>query len=338
MEKRRVRVGFIGSEHIHGPYVLRSVLKLPDEFEIVGWCDVRETPGGRTYEPYQTLNKMPLEQILADKSIEAVMIETAEWDSLDVAFACAEAGKHIHLDKPAGMDCAKFEKVLSLQKKNGKVLSMGYMYRSNATVRYMLDRVREGKLGTIHEVNCRMSTTHSPEDRALLNKYPGGMMYFLVCHLIDLTVTMMGVPEEIIPTVVTHTVNGLSSPDDATVLMRYKNGTSVSRACSLEIAGFSRRECSVCGDRGTIEVRPLEEPALLRETYADYKMRGGECYWNNVFIPQYTDRYVQMMTDYASMVRGELVNPYSYEYEARLQRIVLAACGMNVDWKAEIKL
>ena len=35
------------------------------------------------------------------------------------------------------------------------------------------------------------------------------------------------------------------------------------------------------------------------------------------------------------MLRGEMVNPYSYEYEAKLQRMVLAACGLNVDWKKD---
>ena len=330
----KIRVGFVGSEHVHGPFILRTLLKLPDVYEIVGVCDVRETPKGSPYEPYEDLKKVPLDELLSDKSVDAMIIETAEWDSLDVALKCAEAGKPIHMDKPAGTDCDKFERVLSTLKCKNLPFSIGYMYRSNWAVRYMLDAVRRGKLGDIHEVNARMSIQHRPQDRALLNKYPGGMMYFLVCHLIDLVYTVMGEPEEIIPTIVTHTVDGLSSPDDATLVMRYQNGTSVVRACSLEVNGFSRRECSVCGSNGTIEIKPMEEPQIMRETYKDYARN----HWHNVDVPQYRDRYEIMMAEFAQMVRGELKNPYTFEHEAKLQRMILAACGLNVDWKKEIKL
>ena len=325
---QKVKIAVIGSGHVHGKPILQTLLKYPDVFDIVGYADVVATPWR---EPYDALPRRSVEDILSDDSIQGVVIETAEWDSLDVAEKCADAGKAIHLDKPAGTDIEQFERILGKLKAKDLPLSMGYMYRSNAGVRYTLDEVRSGKLGEIHEVNARMCLRHAPYERDLMNKYPGGIMYFLVCHLIDLVYSVMGEPEEMIPIVVQHTVDGLTSPDDATLIMKYRNGTSVVRANSLEVHGFYRREFSVCGTLGTIEVKPIEEPTTLHKAYFHPDRKKVE--WQSIDIPQYTGRYDTMMLEFAQMLRGELVNPYSYAYEAKLQRMILAACGLNVDWK-----
>jgi hypothetical protein len=50
------------------------------------------------------------------------------------------------------------------------------------------------------------------------------------------------------------------------------------------------------------------------------------------------DRYDAMITAFAEMVRGERENPWSYEYELQLYHIVLAACGVDIDYKKEINL
>ena len=46
----------------------------------------------------------------------------------------------------------------------------------------------------------------------------------------------------------------------------------------------------------------------------------------------------EMMLEFAACIRGEKQNPYTYEYEAQLQRLVLAASGYDVDYKEPIDL
>ena len=50
------------------------------------------------------------------------------------------------------------------------------------------------------------------------------------------------------------------------------------------------------------------------------------------------DRYDDMLSSFAAIVRGDKENPWSYEYELQLYRIVLAACGVEIDYKKEIVL
>ena len=50
------------------------------------------------------------------------------------------------------------------------------------------------------------------------------------------------------------------------------------------------------------------------------------------------DRYIDMIRSFAAMVKGEIENPYSYEYEVTLHRAILAACGVEADYKASVIL
>lgn len=337
----KLKIGFIGSEHVHSPGILNSLLLNADKFEIVGFDDVRGKDEWRkkNLPVYENLRRIPFDDMLKDENIDAMIIETAERDNLAAAEKCAEAGKPFHMDKPAGTDPEKFEKILGEMKRKGLPVSLGYMYRSNSAVRYMLEAVRGGKIGEVHEVKCRMSVEHTDGERKHIANYPGGIMYFLVCHLIDLIYTVMGEPEEIIPAVVSHERNGIISPDDATLMMKYKNGTATARACSLEVGGWGLRECSVFGDKGTIEIKPMENPQIVREILKEternvYSPQG----WSDVPVRQFRDRYEIMLYDFAATVRGEKRQEYSYEHEAKLQRMLLYACGFDVDWKKKILL
>ena len=39
------------------------------------------------------------------------------------------------------------------------------------------------------------------------------------------------------------------------------------------------------------------------------------------------DRYNEMLKSFAAMVRGEIENPHSYDYELELYKIIMEACG-----------
>ena len=67
--------------------------------------------------------------------------------------------------------------------------------------------------------------------------------------------------------------------------------------------------------------------------YVSYKSMTKENIYSDireeyVLSPQ-LGRYDEMMLDFAAFVRGERKNPYSYEYELGLQKLVLQACGIE---------
>ena len=108
------------------------------------------------------------------------------------------------------------------------------------------------------------------------------------------------------------------------------------QANSCEINGWGRRQLVVCGSKGTYEIRPLELPigvvytdTSFAETFSDKHQK------RNIATVPAANRYDDMMLEFAAMVRGEIENPHSYEYELQLQKLVLASCGYSVDYKTE---
>ena len=111
----------------------------------------------------------------------------------------ANAGKHLHMEKPGGVDLADFEKLVEILKSKNLTFSTGYMYRFNPKIQEALAKVKNGELGEIYSVEAHMDCKHPAEVRQWLQNFPGGMMFFLGCHLIDLIYQIQGEPEEIIP-------------------------------------------------------------------------------------------------------------------------------------------
>ena len=111
----------------------------------------------------------------------------------------ANAGKHIHMEKPGGISLADFERLISVMKKTEKVFHIGYMYRYNPYIKELIENVKKGVLGEIISVEAQMNCIHLPEMRQWLDRLSGGMMFWLGCHLIDLIYTIQGKPKKIIP-------------------------------------------------------------------------------------------------------------------------------------------
>ena len=157
-------------------------------------------------------------------------------------------------------------------------------------------------------------------------------------------------PEEIIPLSARTHLDGAVGEDFGMAIMKYKNGASVVKSSAVEVGGYARRHLSVSGTLGTVELDPLEYYAPKKEGW-DLPLYTGvsEVYLENTvgkgwpdqrkkYDTESYDRYIDMFLAFASMVRGETENPYSYEYEATLHNVILRACGVDVDFKKEIIL
>ena len=131
---RKVRIAQIGtSRNSHGSSIIKSLRKQSDLFEVVGYTlpenEREKFPDKMKY--FDGLREMTLEEILGDPSIEAVTVETEEIYLTKYAQMAADAGKHIHMEKPGSQDCEAFEKMIETVRRNGTVFHTGYMYRYN---------------------------------------------------------------------------------------------------------------------------------------------------------------------------------------------------------------
>lgn len=320
-----IRVGFIGlNYHSHGPQIYGSIRKQSELFEVAGYC-LPENEREKYPEKLKCLEGLPeltLEEMLADPTIDAMVIETDEIHLTKYALLAAKAGKHTHMEKPGGADGESFAELIRTMRESGKVFHTGYMYRYNPMIRDLLAQIRRGELGEIVSVEAQMNCYQQEKIRAWLQEMPGGQMFFLGCHLIDLILQIKGTPEKVLP---------LSADTDyGFAVLQYPEGVSFAKTHAAERGGYARRQLVVTGTEKTVEIKPLEwgSESKMFTTCTEYASEswGKE---GEVSKSPYFDRYDTMMASFAAYVEGRAENPYTYDYELQLHQTVLAACGLK---------
>ena len=330
---RKFKIAQIGiNTYSHSNEIFGSICKQSDIFEVVGYVlpeNERERIPHKV-NAYADYKELALDEVLNDPEIEAVTIETDEIYLTKYALMAAKANKHIHMEKPGGEDLTEFTELIRVMKESGKVLHIGYMYRYNPEVQTLMKRIQDGQLGEIVSVEAQMNSNHPNQQRAFLSNFKGGITFFLGCHLIDLILQIQGVPKRIIPMNKSTGKVGINVIDYGMVLFEYDNGVSFAKTCSVEKGGFARRQLVVTGTNGTVELKPLEMHSGTTLQYTgvtEYLIDNPA--WNYMGEKRNSrdyDRYDDMMRTFAKMVRGEITNPYSLDYEFTLYKTILESC------------
>jgi predicted dehydrogenase len=105
------------------------------------------------------------EAIMADPTIDAVVLATPHSMHTDQIVAAANAGKHVFCEKPLGLDHASTKRAADAAAKNNIILGVGYNWRFQPAlqeIRRMLDDGRLGKLMHIEGNFCGPSAYRFP--------------------------------------------------------------------------------------------------------------------------------------------------------------------------------
>lgn len=323
----KIKIGQIGIGHNHASEKMAAFRKLSDLYEVVGVVEPdpewRQKRGGLA--AYDGLKWMTEEELLNQDDLSLVVVETDVCDLAATAMRCIEAEKHIHMDKPGGETFEPFKTMMEEAWRKNLTVQMGYMFRNNPAIQFCFNAVREGWLGRVFEIHAVMSRMDGADYRKWLSQFHGGAMYIFGCHLIDLIVTMLGKPERVVPFQKRTWTHMDNLYDNGLAVLEYPNATATVRTSVVEVEGFKRRQLVVCGDEGTLELKPIEPPTLRLTLSKDGGKFKAGC--QEVECPPISGRYDDQVIELASIVRGEIGNPYSLEHELIVQKATLAAAG-----------
>ena len=324
-----IKIGQIGIGHNHGEAKMITVKKFPELFEVVGFAEENEEwlEKRGNLECYKGLKRYAVDELI--EKCDALLIETDVWNLTEIAQKCIDAGKHVHIDKPASGTLQEYKKMLDTARDKNLIVQLAYMYRYNPAIQKTFQLISEGKLGEIYSINAEMSTFHSPKYREWLTNFGGGIMYILGCHLIDLIVYIMGKPDKI-HSFLKHTkLDDIETNDNNLVVMEYEKALARVFVSSVEVNGYGRRQFVVSGSKGTLNICPLEQP--LQMTYSDTKI-ANTAFGDRKEILQIEDntangRYDDMIKDFYAYITGEKENPFTYEHEYNVQAVLDEVVG-----------
>ena len=326
---KKIKVVHYGIAHDHSTATMDCVRSFPDVFDIIGICEPDEETWATfgKERSYDGIPRISEEELFSRRDIDAALCEGHELRSVSDAQKCIDHGLHVHLDKPGGTDIKAFERLLKTADEKALTVQMGYMYRYNPAFKYAVNAVRSGRLGKIVGIDATFSRQDTPEKRRWLKQFPGGMMFFLGCHIIDMILLLNGLPDRIIPFNRSSDWNNDGSMDTSFAVLDYPNGVCSVRIHGNEVNGMARRDLKIVGTLGTIEIQPLEHPTVMYEALLkDAEVVNGPDVARRIFPGYISGRYDEMMLDFAACVRGEKKNAYTSEYELALQKAVLEAC------------
>lgn len=325
---KKIKIGQIGIGHNHGEAKMLAVRKFPDLFEVIGYAEESEewVQKRGNSRGYQGLTRCAVEELL--EKCDAILVETDVWNLTETAQKCVNAGKHIHMDKPASGTLEEYKQVLDVAKEKNLVMQLGYMYRYNPAIKRCIEAVQSGKLGEIYSINSEMSTYHPVHYRNWLTNFKGGIMYILGSHMVDLIVYLLGEPKSVTSFLKNTNLDGVNVADNNLAVLEYDKALARIYISSVEVNGFGRRQFVVSGSKGTIEIKPIERPCYLSSSYIDTaKTYSDVKETEKIEEDSENGRYDEMMKDFYAYIIGEKKNPFTYEHDYTVQKVLSEIVG-----------
>jgi predicted dehydrogenase len=174
----------------HGPFIAMN-----PGFNFYG---VWERTKNLTQEKYPDVKTFrTLEDLLRDKSIELVIVNTPSVTHYDYAKQVIQAGKHLIVEKPFTATVEQAEELIALAKKKKVKLSVYQNRRYDSDYKTVKKILNEGWLGNIVEAEIHYDRYVPALSHKIHKETPTpavGCLYDLGSHLIDQALQLFGMP------------------------------------------------------------------------------------------------------------------------------------------------
>jgi predicted dehydrogenase len=321
-----IECGQIGTAHPHASGKMAAIQSLNAKCRVVGLAE--PDPARRaSLSSSKVFGQLPLmdeETLLGIPSLRFVAVETSIEYSTDTALRVLKAGKHVHLDKPGGFDHGAFSAMRLEAERRNLTLQMGYMLRYNPAFQLLFTAVKERWLGEITEVDCSMGKLFDQSSRAQFKSQPGGAMFEIAGHLIDVIVAVLGKPQSVQAFDTPTQSDQLS--DNQLAVFKYPKATACVRTNFADPFGGQRRRFNVTGTEGTFEILPLESGRVnisLTQPRGSYK-KGSQSI--QLEVPK--GRYDAEFVDLTQVVRGEKQLDWNAAHDIAVHETLIRAAGL----------
>ncbi|MFJ6985925.1 MULTISPECIES: Gfo/Idh/MocA family oxidoreductase [unclassified Streptomyces] len=197
-----------------------------------------------------------LDEVLADDSIDAVVLATPTPLHAEQTLACLDAGKHVQTEIPVAMSLADAEACLAAQRRTGLVAMVGHTRRFNPSHQWINRRVRAGEF-SIQQMDVQTYFLRRSNLNALgqPRSWTDHLLWHHAAHTVDLFAHQTGSP-----IVRAHALQGPPHPElgiamDLSVQLQAENGALCTLSLSFNNDGPLGTFFRYIGDTGTYLAR-----------------------------------------------------------------------------------
>jgi predicted dehydrogenase len=213
-----------------------------------------------------------LNDILADPTIDAVVLATPHSLHADQVKRAAAAGKHVFVEKPFALNANDARAMIDAAAKAGIVMAVGFNRRFHPSMARLRDTVKSGALGTIVTINAEQTALHgltmaAEAWRVRPEEAPGGAMTAIGVHLVDGMIDLLG-PVKDVNAIVSRRAAPLA--DDTThVQLQFETGALGQIFCSTAAAPHYRFAAYGTGGFAEILGHPMATYRQIRTIPGD---------------------------------------------------------------------
>jgi predicted dehydrogenase len=243
---RQHRIGIIGLGMAVTPHA-KSLIDLADRVEVVGAfarSPARREAFSRRF-PFPVVDS--LNAILADPTINAVLILTPPDTHLELVRQSARAGKHILLEKPLEVTTERAEQLVAACGQAGITLGLVLQHRFRPSALHFSVLQQEGQIGTLIGASAsirlwRPQSYYDEPGRGTLARDGGGVLITQGIHTLDLLQSIAGPVAEVAGFATTSAIHRMETEDLACAAVRFSSGAmGTVEATTAAFPGFPER-------------------------------------------------------------------------------------------------
>ena len=208
--------------------VLADAIKRSGKLKIVSCYSRSVEKRERFAAKYGCRAARSYEEILQDRSVEAVINTTPNSVHRETTVAAASAGKHTFLDKPIANSIDDARALTAACRKAKVVLALGYQRRRESHFRWIREKVDAGAFGRL--VNAEANISRDRLGKIDLGSWrytaegmPGGVMLQIGIHYTDVLEYLIGPIRAVSGRFVRLVLPG-DNPDVASLVLEHENG------------------------------------------------------------------------------------------------------------------
>ncbi len=221
-------------------------------------------------------------ELLTDDDIDAVYIATihplhAEW-----AVKCAEAGKHLLVEKPISMNHGEAAAMVNAARENDVFLMEAFMYRCHPQIAKMVELIQAGAIGDVQMIRATFGyrSGFNPQSRLYNREMGGGGILDIGCYTASMSRKVAGAAaNELFLNPISVKGNGKTGPTGvdhiAAATLKFENDIIAEIICAVECNYGSN--VVIYGTEGTLTIpnpwlpsspcRGAREPLPLDTTF-----------------------------------------------------------------------
>ena len=250
------------------------------------------------------------DELLADDAVDIVYLGTPHSTHAALAVAALEAGKHVLVEKPLGVNAAEVQRVADAARVAGRFAMEGMWMKFHPYYRALLDELRGGSIGDVGAVRASFGLPFGDRDSTRWSaELASSTLLDQGIYPVTLATELFGEPDSITASADLR-ADGVDVRHEAT--LHYANGSYAHVAASM--VGYLEPTAAISGTRGWVD---LPAPFWATDRYTRHSGDIGEALMKPVVVP--FDRegfgYVPMLRAVGEAVRSGLlehpIHPFS---------------------------